>query len=144
MAGRRTRTTVGSEQVAKKIGNTKETKRKEIISFSMAMRGAAAPIAISRNERLTFSGPLCRHGRLISCALLPVPLCLFAAEPQTFTINPRLYLFVTRLAQLHMPHLRVNVVFPFCVGHMEHLRPKRAAFGAKVGIQDKGDASLVL
>src|SRR5437667_1854433 len=66
-----------------------------------------------------------------------------ARQPQAFTINPRLYLYVTRLAQHLAPHLRLNVMFPFCVGHKEHLRPKRAAFGAKVGVQDKGDASLV-
>src|SRR6266516_2130213 len=54
-----------------------------------------------------------------------------------------LCLFVTRLAQHLALHPRLNVVFPFCVGHKEHLRPKRAAFGAKVGVQDKGDASLV-
>src|ERR1700730_2994179 len=72
-------------------------------------------------------------------------LCLFspARQPQAFTIVPRLYLFVTRLAQHLALHPRLNIVFPFCVGHKEHLRPKRAAFGAKVGVQDKGDASLV-
>ena len=64
------------------------------------------------------------------------PLCLFAPtrQPQAFTVNPCLYLYVTRLAQHLAPHLRLNVMFPFCVGHNEHLRPKRAAFGAKVGV----------
>jgi hypothetical protein len=53
------------------------------------------------------------------------PLCLFASarQPQAFTINPRFYLYVTRLAQHLALHPRVNVVFPFCVRHMEHFRP---------------------
>src|SRR5512133_1419898 len=54
-------------------------------------------------------------------------LCLFAParQPQAFTIDPRLYLSVTRLAQ----HLA--------------LHPKRAAFGAKVGaIADVEDLPL--
>jgi hypothetical protein len=56
-------------------------------------------------------------------------LCLFAPahQPQAFTINPRLYLYVTCLAQHLAPHLRLNVVFPLCVGHKEHLRPKSSA-----------------
>ena len=64
------------------------------------------------------------------------PLCLFAPtrQPQAFTVNPCLYLYVTRLAQHLAPLLRLNVMFPFCVGHKEHLRPKRAAFGAMVGV----------
>src|SRR6266403_408427 len=42
-------------------------------------------------------------------------LCLFAParQPQAFTIDPRLYLFVTRLAQHLALHPRLNIVFPF-------------------------------
>jgi hypothetical protein len=33
-------------------------------------------------------------------------------------------------------HLRFNIVLPLCVGHIEHLRPKRAAFDAKAAVLD--------
>src|SRR5260370_7308346 len=72
-------------------------------------------------------------------------LCLFASarQPQAFTIDPRLYLFVTRLAQHLALHPRLNIVFPFCVGHKEHLPPNRPPFLTTFGPPHKGHASLL-
>src|SRR5262245_19998900 len=58
-------------------------------------------------------------------------------------INPSFDLPVTRLTQHLFPHLRLDVVLPVFVGDVDHFRPKRAAFGAKVRIHDEWDRPLL-